>query len=201
MHARTGGARRREGKIDLKILIGCAAGALFLLLLACAGAGGAGYWWYYQKEEEKKAKAAERQRILEALRPELPAYLEPKNRTIGKGKFSGKVVCIDLNGKKIDEESLDNLPDSLRATKPDEVGAIALLLWSEEEVGNYPDGSKAKAYVAQVTLISKRDSKVLLAGKPIRGDILETKHGSGDRTGPKPWDKIVELLKEYQEGG
>ena len=200
MHAPTGGAAARAAKIDLKLLIGCAAGALFLLLLACAGAGGVGFWWY-QKEEEKKAKEAERRRILEALRPELPAYLNPKNRTIGKGKFSGKVVCVDLNGKKIDEESLDNLPDSLKATKPDEVGAIALLLWSEEEVGNYPDGSKAKVYLAQVTLIAKRDSKVLVSGRPVRGDILETKHGSGDRTGPKPWDKIVELLKEFQEGG
>jgi hypothetical protein len=171
------------------------------LLLACAGAGGVGFWWY-QKEEEKRAKEAERQRILEALRPELPAYLNPKNRTIGKGKFSGKVVCVDLNGKKIDEESLDNLPDSLKATKPDEVGAIALLLWSEEEAGTYPDGSKSKVYLAQVTLISKHDSKVLVSGRPVRGASVEKHpwlHGSGDRTGPKPWDKIVELLKEYQE--
>jgi hypothetical protein len=198
--ALVGGTRRRPGKIDLKVVIGCAAAGLFVLLLVCAGGGGAAFWWY-KTEEDKKEKEAERRRILDALRPELPSYLEAKNRTPGTGKFKGKVVCIDAVAKTIDEESLDNLPDSLKATKPDEVGAIALLVWSEEEAGNYPDGSKAKVYVAHVTVVTRPDSKILASGRPIRGVTVETKHGPGDRTGPKPWDQIAELLKGYQEGG
>jgi hypothetical protein len=199
MHASTdGGPLRRPGKGDPKLLIGCGIGCLFLLFVVCAGGGGAGYWWY-TTEADKKAKQAERQRILDALQPELSSYLEPAKNPLSKGKFKGKVVCIDTGAKKIDEESLDHLPDSLKATKPAEVGAVAKLIWREEEVSEYPDGSKAKRYVATVTLIDRAQSKPLAPPRVIEGDIQEKKFGSGDRTGPKPWGKIVDFLKEHQE--
>jgi hypothetical protein len=201
MHALAGGGPgRRHGKVDLKVLLGCGAGVLIVLLLLCAGAG-VGGWWWYTTEEAKKATEAEHRRILDALGPEVPSYLDTKNRTPGVGKFKGKVVCIDTKAKQIDEESLDHLPEALKATKPDEVGGIVLLTWSEEEGGTYPDGSRAMISVARVTLIDRARSKVLFSGQEILGETPQQKVGTGDRTGPKPWDKLTDLLKQYQESG
>jgi hypothetical protein len=192
---------RRAGKISPKV-IGCAGACVFVLLcLVCGACGAPFYYWYWKTEADKAAKEAERQRILDALTPELPSYLDPKNMKPGltKGKFKGKVVCIDKDKKQIDADAQMALPDTLKATKPDEVGAVAWLNWSEEEGGDYPDGTKAKIYVVRVGLIDKRTGSVLIIGKEIRGDTEATKYGKGDRVGPKPYEKIAALLQEHAD--
>jgi hypothetical protein len=188
------GDTRRFGAVNKKVVIGCCAG-LFVFLFLAGGAGvGVGVWYWYQNREE-----AERKQMAAAFDKEIDSYLDSKNVKVGPGKFKGKVVCIDRKEKKVDEESLIHLPDALKATKPDEVGAVALITWDEEVVGDYPDGAKAKIYVASITLLDKKQMKYIVLHHEIRGEKKESKRGSGDAIGPKPWDKIVDFLKEHAE--
>jgi hypothetical protein len=193
--------RRRAGKINLKVA-GCIGAALFgFLCLVCCG-GGAGVYWYHTTEAAKAAKQAERQRILDALKPELSSYLDVNRQAAvpGKKKFKGKVVCIDATTKEIDEESVTELPESLRAANPGEVGAVAWLTWSQEEGGNYDDGSKAIVRVVDIQLFNK-PTRGLLVHHRIVGDTQSSKlsWSKGDSVGPKPWDKVAALLQEYAD--
>ena len=114
-----------------------------------------------------------------------------------QSKFKGKVVCINQVNQQIDAETQATLPASLKATKPDEVGCVAWLTWSEDVVGDYPDGGKARIHVVSVTLFEKQTGTLLVYGKVIDGDKQVTKFTSGDRIGPKPFDKIAELMQGY----
>jgi hypothetical protein len=195
--AMDGNAFGRNGKVDLKI-VGClAAGGVVLVL--CAGGIGGGIFWKIHSDEA--AAQAERKQIIDALSPEVPKYLErtPPQPPLATGKFKGKVVCIDLGAKQIDEDSLNHLPAALKATKPEEVGAVVWLEWRVEDGGIYPDGSKAKIHVVVITLIDHANRAILFAKKEIRGETAATKIGSGDRVGPKPWDKIITFLQQYSE--
>jgi len=192
--------RPRAGKMNPKV-VGCtAACVLLLLILVCGGGGAAGYFFWYKPKAEEEAKQAERQRLHDALTPELSSYLNLKTGPPSPGtkKFKGKVVCIDQDKKEIDTDAQVALPAALKAAKPDEVGAVALLSWKEEVSGDYPDGSKAKIYVVNVALIDKH-KEAMLVFKEIRGDTQENKVGEGDRLGPKPFDKLVALLQEYAD--
>jgi hypothetical protein len=190
----------RAGKINLKV-VGCAGAGLFgLLCLVCGGGGVAGYFFWYKPRAEA-AKEKEIQEIRDTFTPALSSYLDIKIKppTQAKGKFKGKVVCVDTINKKIDAETQAALPAALKATKLDEVGCVAMLTWSEEEAGDYPDGSKAKIHVVVVLLIEKKTETVLLSGKVINGDKQATKLTGGDRVGPKPFDQLAELLQEYAD--
>ena len=184
-------AGSRSGKVNW-VVLGCAGGGVLFLL--CAGCvGGGSYLWHMTQESRKEA---ERQFILNAFVPALPTYPRPERLQVGQGKFKGKIVCLDRTTEKIDVDSLTNLPELWMAKRPDEVGAVVWIKWSEEEGGSYPDGSKAMIRVAFVTVVDKPSSKILVR-KEIRGEPLKEKVLSGDRVGPKPWDKIKELLLEY----
>jgi hypothetical protein len=191
--------RPRVGKINMKIM-GCAVACLFVFLcLVCVG-GGVGVW-YWKTEADKAAKEKERQQILTALNPELSSYLDIKTTLPigGSRKFKGKVVCVDMDKKDIDADAQMALPDSLRATKPEEVVAVARLYWTEEDGGDYPDGSKARIHVVHVTLLEKKTGSMFVFRKEIRGDTEASKFGKGDRVGPMPYDKLTVLLQEYAE--
>jgi hypothetical protein len=190
-------SRRRFGNLNLKV-VGCVGAGLFLLLCVVGVAGGGYYYFWYKPQADKVAKEAERQRILDVLKPELSSYLDIKTTNATTKKFKGKVVCIDKSKKEIDADSLTELPDALRATKPEEVGAVAWLVWKEEEGGTYPDGSKAKIHVVDLMLIEKQTGTRLIF-KQIRGDTQAEKYGEGDRVGPKPWDKIAAVLQEFAD--
>jgi hypothetical protein len=191
--------QRRSGKINSKFL-GCAAVGAFVLLCLVGGAGAGGWYWYNLKADEA-AKQAERQEILDVFNPELTSYLDikPKPLLSNKSKFKGKVICIDLDNKQIDADAQIALPNSLKATKPDEVGAVAWLSWSEEVAGDYPDGSMAKIHIVYVTLIEMPTDTIVVYRTPIRGDTQATKSGAGDRLGPMPWDKLSAFLQEHAD--
>ncbi len=194
-----GPARCRFGKINPNLL-GCAGIGVFVLL--CLGVGAAaGYFFWYKPKVDGATKQAERRRILDAFNPELTSYLDIKTKPLlpTQSKFKGKVICVDKDNKQIDADAQIALPDSLKATKPDEVGAVAWLSWSEEVAGDYPDGSKAKIHVVHVTVIEKPTGTILIYRAPIRGDTQATKSGAGDRIGPMPWGKLPALLQEYAD--
>ena len=192
--------QRRAGKINLKV-VGCAGAGLFVLLcLVCAGGGVAGYFFWYKPKAEA-AREKEIQEIRDTFTPVLSSYLDIKMKppTREKGKFKGKVVCIDRTNRQIDAETQAALPAALKAKTPDEVGCVAWLTWSEEVVGDYPDGGKAKIYVVVMLLIEKKTDTVLLSGKVISGEKQATKLTGGDRIGPKPFDQVAELFQEYAD--
>jgi hypothetical protein len=193
--------RRRAGKINWKV-VGCTSAALFaLLFLACAASIG-GYFFWYMPAQAKAAQEKERQQIRDAFAPELSSYLNYQVKPPARGaanKFKGKVVCVDMSAKQIDAEAQAALPESLRAAKPDEVGCVAQLTWSAKEVGDYDDGSKAKISVVEVKLLDKKTGSTLLLSQTIFGPNPEAKITGGDRVGPKPFDKIAELLGHFAE--
>ena len=193
--------RRRAAKINWTV-VGCTGLALVSFsFLACAGSVG-GYFFWYRPAQERAAQEKERQQIRDSFASELSSYLGYQSMPPARGgapKFKGKVICVDMGAKQIDAEAQAALPDDLRAMKPDEVGCVAQLTWSEKEVGNYDDGSKAKMSVVEVKLFDKKTGSSLAPSQSIYGEHPESKIAGGDRLGPKPFDKLADLLRRYAD--
>jgi hypothetical protein len=112
-----------------------------------------------------------------------------------KPYIKGKIIIIDNQKNKIDHIYYD-LPENLRATKPENVGTIVLLEWGEDKIGFYASPrSEAIVITCQVTVIDKSIpaivSKVNFEGPPPPA-ILKSGESA---TGAMPTQEIVNYLQ------
>src|SRR5262249_6986021 len=105
----------------------------------------------------------------------------------GPAYVKGKLIPVSFGkGKTSVDWMYFSLPSDLGGGKPEEVGTIVWLEWSDQKVGDYTDGSSALVYHCKVAVIDK-ESRLLLAEQDFRGgDPPESDSGSGDVHGSKP---------------
>jgi hypothetical protein len=72
----------------------------------------------------------------------------------------GKIVVVNKTSKAVEDPYFD-LPEPLKATKPEEVGTIVQVTYEENQVGTYTSGSKAYQYTARVNVIDRETGKII----------------------------------------
>jgi hypothetical protein len=117
------------------------------------------------------------------------------DRSSTKPYIKGKVITINKQENRIDSIYYD-LPEDLRATKPDEVGTIAWLEWGEDKIGTYTDGDDAIVITCQVTVIDKSIPRIVSKTNFEGIEPPRVKRSSESGTGPIPTQKIVDYLRD-----
>ena len=135
------------------------------------------------------------------LAPHVPDYLNiaglkpaPDGTAVLR---SGKLVAVDVDGSRLDDQLQRALPADLRAERPEEVGTIVWVKWWEENVGYYEDYLKrGEAYQGHctVTVIDKAsalilDTRIFDAAPPPATTTNLTEHTKVDV------DEVVAYLK------
>jgi hypothetical protein len=108
----------------------------------------------------------------------------------------GKVIPVEFkDGAKDIDWIYWDMPKDLRADNPDEVGTVVWLEWSDKQVGEYTDNSKALVWLCKVSVIDL-GAKTLVGQRDFQGsDPPQSDSGSGDVHGSKPTKEIVDYLK------
>jgi hypothetical protein len=107
----------------------------------------------------------------------------------------GKMVLVDQASKEVDWTLFD-LPDDLRATKPEEVVTVVLLNWRKGKVGDYEGGGAAYQQNVTVTVIDLATKTVLCYNEIYGGPPPQNIDSrSSEGTGSKPTKELVEYLK------
>lgn len=105
----------------------------------------------------------------------------------------GKVVVIDRKEREVDDLHFD-LPETLRAKEPEEVGTVVWVEWGQIQEGSYTDGSAAYIQTCVVTVIDREKWEVLGRNTFQGASPPSFKKGGGSRTGSKPTKEIVQYL-------
>jgi hypothetical protein len=117
----------------------------------------------------------------------------PRWQTIGKVR--GQMITVDVKAKGIDYFYFD-LPDELRAPKPEDARTVVLLTWDKVEVGSYgAGGPKAYVQTCSVKVVDKETKSVIATGYVPGADPPHSKKSSESGTGPKPIKELVSNLK------
>lgn len=120
----------------------------------------------------------------------------PNQQTIpplAEAYIIGKVITVDIDENEIDHIYFD-LPEELIAKSPEEVGTIIWLNWGEVLVGRYTDGAGGYRIICEVTIIDKEKSTIVDKETFSGSDPLSVKEGSGNRTGSKPTNEIINYI-------
>jgi hypothetical protein len=92
---------------------------------------------------------------------ELPSYAADFSVGDTSAPFTtGKMVIVNKTTKAVEDPYFD-LPENLKATKPEEVGTIVQVTYEENQVGTYTSGSKAYQYTARVNVVDKATGKIV----------------------------------------
>lgn len=107
--------------------------------------------------------------------------------------LKGKLVVVNKTEMKVDDPYFD-LPEDVKAVKPEEVSTIVLLDYDKSVAGRYTDGAAGYRYTAKVTVIDKTSGTIVGRTSFKGGEPPSTKKGSGDEYGPKPSNEIKNYL-------
>ena len=114
-----------------------------------------------------EAKSAADSTRLSELATKLASIPGLRSAAGGRGYLKGKVLIIDKKEKGIDPLN-SSLPETLRATSPEEVKTVVWLNWNENLVGHYEGGGSAYVYTCQMTIIDNT-IPAIVAVKKMRG--------------------------------
>ncbi len=76
----------------------------------------------------------------------MAAYLAPPQDSNAAGPVKGKMIVIDMGKREIDWDVSYDLPDYLKASKPEEVGTVVLTTWQNNKVAEYTNGTAGYQY-------------------------------------------------------
>jgi hypothetical protein len=113
-------------------------------------------------------------------------------------KVKGKILPVDVEKKEVDWVYFD-LPDEVRPAKPEDIGAVALLRWGKNLVGNYNNNPSNPAYqqTVQVTVVDQ-NTKTILGQTSFAGSMPPQKKKSSESgTGSRPDAEIINYLKGF----
>jgi hypothetical protein len=108
----------------------------------------------------------------------------------GGGKYKPKIIPVDMTGKCIDAEVYNQLPESVRAAKPSEVGTVAQIFWKEVSIDN-----GRTIFKPEVRLVDLETNKVQWEAGVGTGPASKYKN----RRGTKPLELVVDTLKRLAE--
>ncbi len=125
--------------------------------------GAAAIAWNYRDTQLEKKR----------LEPSIQKYASLKAKPISstsRATYSGgKVVCVNMNDRCLDPIHFD-LPGDLRATRPEEVAAIAQITYTVDVVGKY----KNSATGIDTGRYATRESAQCVIIDAATGDIIES---------------------------
>jgi hypothetical protein len=127
---------------------------------------------------------------------DLASYLVLNNagRSAGAAKVKGKMITVDINSKAIDHLYFD-LPEELRASKPEEVATVVLLSWGKNKVGTYDGGSGAYQQTCQVKVVDKATNTEIASNFFLGDEPPQQKMSNASGTGAKPSKALLYFLK------
>ncbi|MDE1920054.1 MAG: hypothetical protein KGJ09_01390 [Candidatus Omnitrophica bacterium] len=133
---------------------------------------------------------------------DLVKYMDvPETMGAGEPYLKRKVLIIDVSSKAVDTELSSMLPDSLRATRPEEVGSVVLVYCKQTTVGYYSSrnplaGGMYNAYRWECNVTLTDEDKGVCLGKWVfKGGPPPSETGEGGGSGSKPtWDIVTYLL-------
>ena len=178
-------------EISLIVLLGSKKTQQNLLLAAAmviAGASPAYYWIAMPHLALKPFKAHLSEYLITASSIQPQYELDSVSQPI-----TGKLMPVDIAAKTIDPVFFD-LSSDLRPKNPDEIGAIAAMWWTEEQIGTY--GGKGGAYEEHCTvMVLDKATGTLLSHRSFTGSRPPSKSTNGaSQTGDKPYKEIREYL-------
>jgi hypothetical protein len=111
------------------------------------------------------------------------------------GYIVGKVITVDMKNKPEVDWVYFDLPDDLKAKKPDDVGTVVQLKWRTETIDHYKDGADANVHIVDIAVVDLA-KKQTVGVASLRGtEPPMEKSGSGAAYGSKPTKEIVNFLK------
>lgn len=106
----------------------------------------------------------------------------------------GKIIVINKETATIDTDITLKLPNRLKPILPVEVGTVVYLSCHQKQVGVYTSGGKALSQVCDVEVIDRQMKKLVSRNTFEGGQPPETKRGTGDATGSRPDQAIIDYL-------
>lgn len=116
--------------------------------------------------------------------------------------FRGKVVFVDLRGRRILDEyswELQNREKSLLALRPEDVGAVVLVRERSRQVGSYVGGGAALEVRSTLTVVDTASGEVIGKKTFRSGEPPEEAPLGADVAGALPWERIVAFLSEHAQ--
>ena len=102
-----------------------------------------------------------REAELGKFKPIAQSYAQtPPEQEGGEAYLVGKVLPVNVADHSPDHLYFD-IPDGLRASRPEEVGTVVLLLWGKEQVGTYEGGGGAYQQTCDVVLVNHKTKKTM----------------------------------------
>lgn len=176
-------------------------GIVVFLVVAAVGVA-----WMMRSSARRAEKEAFDPVLGEYLRPvEAPAWIEAMEAGPEDGEEEApadppamtlKFVLLDLEKREVDDLHLD-LPETLKARNPDEVGTIVWLSWSEVAVGTYTDGAVGYVQTCRVTLIDKASGAMVWRQTFLGSDPPGVKKHSGPARGSRPNAAVLDFLRRF----
>lgn len=145
----------------------------------------------------------QREKLRESFLPHVATYLEAEitDDLRDAPVVRGRLLTVDIDRKEVDYLTFPRLSEPLRATRPEEVGTLALIQYGRQHIGYYQNvetqEKTGEAYrsFARVSLVdwatkTRTAEKVFLGSDPT--DQLTR---DGDCAGTQPMFQIVEYLE------
>lgn len=164
-------------------------------------------WWMIRDSARRAQKEVFDPALAEYLQPvDAPEWIVNLEAAEGDGALPDlpgaalKYVVLDAQKREVADLHLD-LPESVRAANPAEVGTIVWLVWDEILEGYYTDGAPGYVVTCQVTLID-RESRTMIWRQTFFGsDPPGVKKHSGAARGSNPSGEVVQFLRRIAGGG
>jgi hypothetical protein len=119
----------------------------------------------------------------------------------GQGYVVGKIITVQMSPKREVDWIYFDLPGELKARKPEEVGTVVQLSWSEQEIDKYDDGAGAFVHLCDVKVVDLAKKQVVATRSFRGGDPPQSKSSAGSAYGSKPTQDIVNFLKGLPRQG
>jgi hypothetical protein len=147
--------------------------------------------------------SAQEQKLGESFLPHLVTYLEAEitDDLQNAPAIRGKLLTIDIDRKAVDYWTFPKLSEPLRASRPEEVGTLALIQYGRQHIGYYQNvdtqerTGEAYRSFARVSLVdwatkTRTTKKVFLGSDPAAQLTRD-----GDCASTQPMFQIVEYLE------
>ena len=131
------------------------------------------------------------------FKPHMAEYLAPTKET-KTGAVRGQIVVVDRGKQDVDWDVFFDLPNDLRAAKPEDVGTVAWLEYGrQKERGGYgKEGYPAYRQTCTVTVIDQASRDVIGTTEVKGGDPPNSiDEGAKEGVGSKPTKEVVDYLK------
>jgi hypothetical protein len=146
---------------------------------------------------------AQQEKLRESFLPHVATYLDAEitDDLQEAPTIRGRLLTIDLDKREVDYWTFPKLSDELRASRPEEVGTLALIQYGKQQVGYYENvethektgeayRSFARVWLVDWTTKRRIAEKVFVGSNP-----AAQLNRDGDYASMQPMFQVVEYLE------